>query len=106
FQAEDGIRARNVTGVQTCALPISQYIEFYTASYQRDFGLHMQGNFWRRVQRNGGPYCVGGVAVHAVLFQEVAGNICGIDLEALRSEERRVGKSVGHGGAIAVSEDA
>src|SRR5699024_5626726 len=24
FQAEDGIRARNVTGVQTCALPISQ----------------------------------------------------------------------------------
>src|SRR5699024_2901421 len=26
FQAEDGIRARNVTGVQTCALPISQQI--------------------------------------------------------------------------------
>src|SRR5207249_7456535 len=29
FQAEDGIRDRNVTGVQTCALPISargQYI--------------------------------------------------------------------------------
>src|SRR5699024_11316838 len=24
FQAEDGIRARNVTGVQTCALPISR----------------------------------------------------------------------------------
>src|SRR5699024_11883479 len=24
FQAEDGIRYRNVTGVQTCALPISQ----------------------------------------------------------------------------------
>src|SRR5699024_11662434 len=28
FQAEDGIRDRNVTGVQTCALPI------YSASYQ------------------------------------------------------------------------
>src|SRR5207249_6496227 len=26
FQAEDGIRARNVTGVQTCALPISPLI--------------------------------------------------------------------------------
>src|SRR5699024_12032717 len=26
FQAEDGIRDRNVTGVQTCALPISQFI--------------------------------------------------------------------------------
>src|SRR5699024_11545650 len=25
FQAEDGIRDRNVTGVQTCALPILQY---------------------------------------------------------------------------------
>src|SRR5699024_11464557 len=26
FQAEDGIRDRNVTGVQTCALPISNQI--------------------------------------------------------------------------------
>src|SRR5207249_8027570 len=25
FQAEDGIRVRNVTGVQTCALPISHH---------------------------------------------------------------------------------
>src|SRR5699024_12536094 len=28
FQAEDGIRDRNVTGVQTCALPISLRDEF------------------------------------------------------------------------------
>src|SRR5207249_6025063 len=26
FQAEDGIRDRNVTGVQTCALPISTWL--------------------------------------------------------------------------------
>src|SRR5699024_12165203 len=26
FQAEDGIRDRNVTGVQTCALPISHHM--------------------------------------------------------------------------------
>src|SRR5699024_11792398 len=26
FQAEDGIRDRNVTGVQTCALPISSFL--------------------------------------------------------------------------------
>src|SRR5207249_5569205 len=26
FQAEDGIRDRNVTGVQTCALPISKFL--------------------------------------------------------------------------------
>src|SRR5699024_12013166 len=30
FQAEDGIRDRNVTGVQTCALPI------FLASYMRE----------------------------------------------------------------------
>src|SRR5699024_11483566 len=30
FQAEDGIRDRNVTGVQTCALPIS----FLQANFQ------------------------------------------------------------------------
>src|SRR5699024_11468323 len=29
FQAEDGIRDRNVTGVQTCALPIFQYLIIY-----------------------------------------------------------------------------
>src|SRR5207249_8391688 len=28
FQAEDGIRDRNVTGVQTCALPISRVTSF------------------------------------------------------------------------------
>src|SRR5699024_11355432 len=27
LQAEDGIRDRNVTGVQTCALPICEYVE-------------------------------------------------------------------------------
>src|SRR5207249_8538496 len=29
FQAEDGIRDRNVTGVQTCALPISSFVEVF-----------------------------------------------------------------------------
>src|SRR5699024_11514006 len=28
FQAEDGIRVRNVTGVQTCALPISKPLSY------------------------------------------------------------------------------
>ena len=30
FQAEDGIRDRNVTGVQTCALPIYRLKDLYT----------------------------------------------------------------------------
>src|SRR5699024_11861087 len=36
FQAEDGIRDRNVTGVQTCALPISK-----PAPYQDDLLLSL-----------------------------------------------------------------
>src|SRR5699024_12124906 len=33
FQAEDGIRDRNVTGVQTCALPISAMTRHETAQH-------------------------------------------------------------------------
>src|SRR5207249_6939854 len=32
FQAEDGIRDRNVTGVQTCALPISFFLELVVSA--------------------------------------------------------------------------
>src|SRR5699024_11851474 len=32
FQAEDGIRDRNVTGVQTCALPISGRASYHPSS--------------------------------------------------------------------------
>src|SRR5699024_12199927 len=32
FQAEDGIRDRNVTGVQTCALPISVLLLLFSIS--------------------------------------------------------------------------
>src|SRR5699024_11377317 len=37
FQAEDGIRDRNVTGVQTCALPICRKGAHYRLSPQRNF---------------------------------------------------------------------
>src|SRR5699024_11217911 len=33
FQAEDGIRDRNVTGVQTCALPICRNRRYRTPEY-------------------------------------------------------------------------
>src|SRR5699024_1064943 len=42
FQAEDGIRDRNVTGVQTCALPISRFnddIHEVSLPEGRGFGL-------------------------------------------------------------------
>src|SRR5699024_11928910 len=82
FQAEDGIRERNVTGVQTCALPISSVSRcridvsgpasdytgteiYYTSIRQRDTDvLTMYDYLWRweigrascreRVQTSGG----------------------------------------------------
>src|SRR2546430_3172480 len=45
LQAEDGIRDLTVTGVQTCALPISWDLEFL---WSLDFGAW---NFRRRCQR-------------------------------------------------------
>src|SRR5699024_11400650 len=51
FQAEDGIRDRNVTGVQTCALPIlvtvAQQIGTYLAQLGvgQAFGVVGSGNF-------------------------------------------------------------
>src|SRR5690606_39772049 len=38
FQAEDGIRDFHVTGVQTCALPISEAAELQQASFR----LHLE----------------------------------------------------------------
>src|SRR5438067_12303602 len=67
FQAEDGIRARNVTGVQTCALPIS-------------FGARRRDQIFR--------------AGDSVTGKEGMG--VQVDIERhfpeIRSEERRVGK--------------
>src|SRR5699024_11285249 len=39
FQAEDGIRDRNVTGVQTCALPISENIHQRSSSGLQTVGF-------------------------------------------------------------------
>src|SRR5260370_18251567 len=78
FQAEDGIRDSSVTGVQTCALPISGALTNEKA--------YLLGKFARlalatpNIDYNG-RYCMSSAAA--------AGNRAfGID----RSEERRVGK--------------
>src|SRR5437667_3879036 len=44
FQAEDGIRDRDLTGVQTCALPIC------SLKGSNLFGSSMPGNFFRDVK--------------------------------------------------------
>src|SRR5438094_10592324 len=73
FQAEDGIRDRTVTGVQTCALPISRGEVADTPAQAREIA-----------QRLGGT-----VVVKAQVHAGGRGKAGGIKL---RSEERRVGK--------------
>src|SRR5690625_7647184 len=72
FQAEDGIRAGHVTGVQTCALPISASACPVGEGSAQGGGLHLLRGALGVVPR--------GRAVH----DAAAG--------PLRSEERRVGK--------------
>src|SRR5207248_6681478 len=84
FQAEDGIRDRTVTGVQTCALPIY----FLALMYQL-------------VQKIPGAEYVEAVAgVHTYYSTWLVGSAPGRRAvaqgpasELLRSEERRVGKA-------------
>src|SRR5699024_11356243 len=79
FQAEDGIRDRNVTGVQTCALPI--FISFSNDPIARQhFGPYTQG--FHKVEYDNLE------ALEAV-FKKEGENIAGF---LIRSEERRVGK--------------
>src|SRR5688572_33108020 len=81
FQAEDGIRDLTVTGVQTCALPISsgKSIEFKVkpGKYQAT---------WNTCPSGDKPYYAGTLIGEAAI---------GVDQQTqlfTRSEERRVGK--------------
>src|SRR5437763_6287185 len=78
FQAEDGIRDTSVTGVQTCALPIS--------------GVRCGAGSRRSPNRpQPGPHWFHSGA------QGVFGNARAVFSAPARTEERRVGKSVGLG---------
>src|SRR2546430_12660751 len=81
FQAEDGIRDLTVTGVQTCALPISMGTFYYFAT---DLSRYEEGNtefggILKRLVFNG-----------TVATSELVGAPNPIVRQ--RSEERRVGK--------------
>src|SRR5699024_11286194 len=88
FQAEDGIRGRNVTGVQTCALPIFGGIWGGIAT-----GLFAQSSINPVAQWDGLLFG----DVHLFLAQLV-GIVVSIAI-AIRSEERRVGKECKNLGA-------
>src|SRR5699024_11471973 len=74
FQAEDGIRSRNVTGVQTCALPICRKKTTCRASSTNLTGFVKKSN----------------------------GSVKTPPPSTTRSEERRVGKSVDCGGRLMI----
>src|SRR5699024_12559274 len=85
FQAEDGIRDRNVTGVQTCALPIS------VVSLVVLIGAIVFG-FIKKVN-------VGLLSVGLALIVGKAAGMSDSDIVGgWRSEERRVGNGVRRGG--------
>src|SRR5207249_6371977 len=90
FQAEDGIRDRNVTGVQTCALPISQVDEMLTRLKVMGFDGRVvrdpSGLFKVRVGRY--PTHDEAVKVQRRLKTRIGGQPFVVE----RSEERRVGK--------------
>src|SRR5207249_9183590 len=92
---EDGIRDRNVTGVQTCALPICaltdalvrdrvarEWIELQALRYTNYRAL-------ARLERTGAPGPEGSVA--KLRWSEANQRLTKLAIE-IRSEERRVGK--------------
>src|SRR5437867_6067814 len=93
FQAEDGIRDRTVTGVQTCALPISRAHNAPELLGSQAMGELITG--WRAsydVILIDTPPLGGGV--DPLILGTLTGNL----LLVLRSEERRVGKEGSCGG--------
>src|SRR3989442_7675659 len=82
FQAEDGIRDADVTGVQTCALPICRALP-----RQRAIGHDAEA-----VIAAGGEVLDLGHAVHGVVIGLADDRAIDAVIVADRSEERRVGK--------------
>src|SRR5437867_6529817 len=88
FQAEDGIRDRTVTGVQTCALPILRALDAFgniATGFTDAVAIALGSNPGGSALSGTTPVAaVSGVATFFV---------------SLRSEERRVGKECGSGWA-------
>src|SRR5690349_24106891 len=90
FQAEDGIRDLYVTGVQTCALPISGIAAKARRSDRADAGLPRR---LRPAVRRRGARRLTGARPSAEPHEPTQRR-----LRTSRSEERRVGKGGGTGG--------
>src|SRR5437762_7770102 len=90
FQAEDGIRDTSVTGVQTCALPI--------------FLARLKAATWVAVDTEADslhayPEKVCLIQISITSADELIDSLAEVNLDPLRSEERRVGKECRSGWA-------
>src|SRR5699024_11547032 len=88
FQAEDGIRDRNVTGVQTCALPILSFASSAITSPSPVVTSGLISTIEQSLVTNTSYSCKNNFAA---LFTSSVG-ILMLNARRLRSEERRVGK--------------
>src|SRR5205807_2888037 len=86
FQAEDGIRDYKVTGVQTCALPISEWLDRAAAVAAAVPTPHRarQMELWRGIAR--------ALAGDAIGMRQHLERAAQLGADHGRSEERRVGK--------------
>src|SRR2546425_11783949 len=88
FQAEDGIRDKLVTGVQTCALPIHlrrarECLEAVDATEEMAALLNTQGRLEAQLGRH---------AEASRAYREALAWVQRVSRDAGRSEERRVGE--------------
>src|SRR5699024_11766757 len=92
--AEDGIGDRNVTGVQTCALPIwlvLAYVYYKTGTIRAPIIIHATNNILATIPIIDQGLTPLGITINIVLI--VIGLYSLITLRKIsRSEERRVGK--------------
>src|SRR5439155_13470154 len=92
FQAEDGIRAGHVTGVQTCALPIwFQGIDFHRQNTWKPFRCHLMsvsGFTTVKMRRQS----ISHDTSDRLKRPQTAPPIGSARRDKIRSEERRVGK--------------
>ena len=92
FQAEDGIRDTSVTGVQTCALPISATKNGQDKKRGRCRNENWAKKSGAQPQQEMGSIKSGGAAATEMVSKKSRG-AAATGTGAVRSEERRVGKA-------------
>src|SRR5699024_12052081 len=81
FQAEDGIRDRNVTGVQTCALPIlSIAVKLYMSHYNRAIGRKIGS---AAMAATAADSLSDSLATTAVLLSTLAGHFWNVNIDEI-----------------------